>query len=51
VIEKMVVDYGLKIPGIRVIEKIGEIKMIESKINGHKLLRAIEPSSKHTKIL
>jgi len=51
VIEKMLADYGIKMPSIRAIEKLGEIKMIESKINGRKILRSIEPSSEHIKIL
>ena len=50
VIEKMLADYGIKMPSIMAIEKLGEIKMIESKINEHKILRAIEPSSEHKKM-
>jgi len=51
VMEKMLASYGIKIPSMRAIEKLGEIKMIESKINGHKILRSIEPSSEHKKML
>jgi transposase len=50
VIEKMLADYGIKMPSIRAIEKLGKIKMIESKINRHKILRAIEPNPEHKKI-
>lgn len=51
VIDKMLSDSGLEIGSMRAIEKLGELKMIESNINGHKILRSIEPTSEHKKIL
>jgi hypothetical protein len=51
VMDKMLAYYGLQIASMRAIEKLGELMMIESKINVHKILRSIEPTSEHKKIL
>lgn len=51
VIEKMLRISGLEMGGLKMIEKMGEIKMIESEVRRCKILQSIELRKEHKEIL
>ena len=51
VTEKLLTDAGLELSGLGAIEKLSEIKLIKSRLNGKRILQATPPKKEHKAIL